>query len=171
MSGLRDFLVRKRAAIAILDQGPTDPTPIRATCSAEGSSGIRRIRIRDFQLINDSPPSFAGFNLGPTTTESQLGLLAACLNHSVMIQAVRLGLEVDDVFVEIDGYLDPRAGRPGLEHIPAYPQGITYTIHVDSPADDADRARLLAAVEQFCPILNLLRSAQTVSGGLAPRSA
>ena len=32
---------------------------------AMGRSGIREIRIRDFQIISDSKPDLAGYDLGP----------------------------------------------------------------------------------------------------------
>ena len=46
--------------------------------ATEGHSGVRRIRIRDFRVISDSPPDFAGYSLGPPSPELLLGAISGC---------------------------------------------------------------------------------------------
>ena len=82
MSDLKEYLVQKRAAaLAKREAAQKDPKPIefKANARALGRSGVREIRIRDFQVISDSPPDFAGYNLGPASPElcSSVSLAAA----------------------------------------------------------------------------------------------
>jgi uncharacterized OsmC-like protein len=166
MTNLNDYLVHKRQALAErkarLESGALQATPLAARVSAEGRSGIRRIRIRDFQVVTDSPPDFAGYDLGPSSPELQLGVLGSCLTHSYLIQAALLQVPVETLEVELSGRLDPRSGRPGFEEVPVYPHDLSYIVHIVSSASEADIARLKAEVERFCPILNLLKQPQSI---------
>ena len=170
MADLKDYLDQKREALAArkvrIDSGELSITPISARVTAEGRSGIRRIRIRDFQVVTDSPPDFAGYDLGPSSPELQLGILGSCLNHSFLIQAALLGVEIESLEVDVTGQLDARAGRPGFESVPVNPHEISYVVHITSFASRDQIARLEEQVERFCPILNLLRSPQTIHGSV-----
>ena len=48
---------------------------LTAQVTAEGGSGIRRVRIRDFQIITDAKTAMAGYDLGPRAPEVLLGAL------------------------------------------------------------------------------------------------
>ena len=169
MSTLREYLVQKRAALLArraraAAENSTTPNVISAQVRAEGRSGVRRIRIRDFQIISDSGPDFAGYNLGPSSPELQLGVLGSCLTHIFLIQAADRQVPLDALSVAVTGQIDPRAGRPGHEGIPIYPHNISYTVQISSPASAEQLAELHAAVERACPILNLLTNPQQISG-------
>lgn len=173
MASLNEYLEEKRRALADrntrIQSGALGATPISARVSAEGRSGIRRIRVRDFQVITDSPPDFAGYDLGPSSPELQLGVLGSCLTHSFLIQAALLGVEVEALDVEVSGQLDARAGRPGFEDTPVNPHALSYVVHITSPASREDVARLEEHVERSCPILNLLKKPQAISGSVDHR--
>jgi uncharacterized OsmC-like protein len=170
MSTLVEYLKQKREAVQARDlavrRGSAGAIELKATVTAEGRSGIRRIRIRDFQLISDSPPSFAGYDLGPSSPELQLGILGSCLNHTYLIQAAVLQIALESIEVEVTARIDPRARQTGHESTPVYPHAIAYTVRLSSPASDADIAKLTKAVEESCPILNLLRSPQQIEGSV-----
>ncbi|MGX7704980.1 OsmC family protein [Methylobacterium sp. Gmos1] len=174
MTSLSEYLVEKRAAVvareARIEAGSLGAVPLSAQVSVEGRSGVRRIRVRDHQVVTDSPPDFAGYDLGPSSPELQLGILGSCLAHSYLIQAARLGVPLDAVNVTVSGQLDARAGRPGFEAVPVNPHDLTYTVQIVSPASREAVARLEAEVDRACPILNLLRSPQTVRGTLDHRA-
>jgi uncharacterized OsmC-like protein len=172
MSGLQDYLLAKRKALLerrehARTHGPGGLHTLSARVKAEDRSGIRRIRIRDFQIISDSGPDFAGYNLGPGSPELQMGVLGSCLTHIFLIQAADRQVPLDSLEVEVTGQQDPRANTPGFEHIPVYPHNINYTVHITSSASDNQLAELLAAVERVCPILNLLVNPQTITGSIA----
>jgi uncharacterized OsmC-like protein len=168
MTTLNEYLAEKRAAItarkADIAAGVEGPTLMKANVRAEGRSGIRRIRIRDFQVISDSEGDFAGYNLGPSSPELQLGVLGSCVTHVFLIQAAILGVPLESVETDVTAIIDVRAGSPGFEHIPFHPHDIRYTVSIASSATQADIDGLHEAVERFCPILSLLRHPQTIVG-------
>lgn len=168
MSTLNEYLAEKRLALEAraerLATGEATPNTLHARVRAEGRSGVRRINIRDFQLISDSGPDFAGYNLGPSSPELQLGVLGSCLTHVFLIHAARLGVPLESLEVEVSGTMDPRAGRPGFEAVPLYPHDIRYAVRLVSPAAPEAVAELHEAVERACPILNLLVNPQTIHG-------
>ncbi|MFJ9348578.1 OsmC family protein [Streptomyces sp. NPDC101237] len=167
--GLRAYLEVKRAALLAKRQAQqtapvTEPNRLRARTKAEERSGVRRIRIRHHQILSDSPPDFAGYDLGPASPEIQLGALSSCLTHIFLIQAADLRIPLDSLEVEVQADQDPRAGEPGFEHVPIYPHNISYTVHITSPAS-RDRVRELhETVERKCPIYNLLINPQHIAG-------
>lgn len=166
MSDLKEYLAQKRDAVlrrrAHARSEGAHPLRLQAQAQAEGRSGVRRIRIRGFQVISDSLPDFAGYDLGPSSPELLLGALSSCLTHTYLIQAADLQIALEDVSVEVLGQLDPRAGAPGHETTPIYPHDLSYTVRLTT--DVTELAALHAAVERFCPILNLLRQGVAVRG-------
>ncbi|MGR9186329.1 OsmC family protein (plasmid) [Rhizobium leguminosarum] len=170
MTTLNEYLRQKREALldrrARVKRGELGVVALKASASAEGRSGVRRIRIRDFQVISDSPPDFAGYNLGPSSPELLLGALSSCLTHTFLIHASDQGVPLESLHAEVSATIDPRAGAEGHEDIPVYPQDINYLVTLVSPASSADIARLQATVEKLCPILNLLKRGNEVRGQL-----
>ena len=75
-------------------------------------------------------------------------------------------LPLESLQVEIEGDLDPRGGKPGYENVPFFPHNIRYTAHIVSPADEAQVRAVHEAVEQWCPILNLLKRPQPLEGSV-----
>jgi len=94
MSALTDYLHEKLIALRMrkqrIDAGELGAKTLSAQVTAEGRSGIRRVRIRDFQLVTDAPPDLAGYNLGPSAPELLLGSLGSCIVHTLMLQAAWL---------------------------------------------------------------------------------
>jgi len=169
MSTLREYLAQKRGAIRTNRANRTgDPVQIRpaATVSIEGRSGIRRIRIRDFQILSDATPALAGYNLGPGAAELQMGVLGACLTHLVLIVAADMEIPLDAVDVDVWADQDAESSVPRFDHVPGVPHDIGYTLRIESTASAAEIARVHEAVEKVCPILNLLANPQTITGTL-----
>ena len=152
MSTLNEYLGQKRQAVLVRnarDPQTVTPVKLRAHVSAEGRSGVRRIRIRDHQVVSDSPADFAGYDLGPSSPELLLGSLGSCLTHIFLIKAAELELPLESLEVEIEGDLDPRGGKPGYEKVPFFPHNIRYTAHIVSPADESAVRAVHEAVEQL----------------------
>jgi uncharacterized OsmC-like protein len=166
MSHLNDYLAEKRSAVlarnAAVEAGSAQPLQLQAHVRVEGRSGVRRLRIREHQVLSDSPPSFAGYDLGPSSPELQLGVLGTCVTHIFLIHAAERQLPLESLEVEVTGVIDPRGGKPGHEHTPIWPHQIGYTVHIDSSASREEIDALFEAVERNCPILNLLRNPQTI---------
>lgn len=117
-----------------------------------------------------SGPDFAGYDLGPSSPEIQLGVLGSCVTHVTLIQAADRGVPLDSLSVEVFAEIDPRAGKPGFEHIPVWPQNIRYTLDIVSPAPPEVIAALHEQVEKVCPILNLIRNPQAITGAVKLRA-
>nr|WP_298099245.1 OsmC family protein [uncultured Shinella sp.] len=166
MSTLNEFLDQKRLALQARDEkfakGEMNAMPLNAVVTAEGRSGIRHIRIRDHHILNDSLYDFAGYDLGPSSPETMMGVLGACVVHICQMQAAARQIPLDSIKVEVNGIYDPRAGRKGYENVPYHPTDITYTVNVESPASSETIKELFEAVEETCPILGLLRHPQNV---------
>lgn len=174
MTDLNEYLVQKRAAaLAKKEEARRTPEPIqfRAKVRALGRSGVREIRIRDFQIISDSPPDFAGYDLGPASPELQLGVLGSCLTHTTLIQAALRGVALHSLEVEVTGQQHPLAQQEGYEDVPVHPHNIRYKLHIGSSAPPEVIAELREAVKKVCPILNLLAHPQKIEGDLVLRDA
>ena len=91
-------------------------------------------------------------------------MLGSCLNHSYLIQAAALEIPLQSIEVDVEGAIDPRAGSPGFETVPVYPQNISFVVALTTPASDDEIERLRVAVERACPILNLLKNPQDIAG-------
>ena len=161
--GLREFLVEKRAAIVRRQRGdgPREPPTLRAHVRVEGGTGLRHVRVGDhrFQFLHDTPRTLAGFDLGPTVEEHQLGVMGTCLTHIFEIQAAQRQVPLDALEVEVKATLAPRAAgqAPRL-------RDVRYTVFLTSPASRGEIDGLRQAVESVCPIYNLLKDPQTITG-------
>ncbi len=170
MTDLNAYLDHKRAALAdrdaAIEAGTAGAAALSASVRVAGRSGVREIRIRDHAVLTDSPPDFAGYNLGPSSPELQLGVLGSCVAHILLIHAADQQVALDSVEVQVRGQIDPRAGRPGFEAVPVWPHDIGYTVTVDSSASDEQLRQLFETVEARCPILNLLKNPQPIAAAL-----
>jgi uncharacterized OsmC-like protein len=169
MASLRDYFVERRKARRRRfspSTGASAPRFVSARVRAEGCSGLRHIQIRDFHLLTDLGPDCAGFDLGPTPFELQLGVLGSCLTQSFLHHAAARGIAVERIEIEVTAQIDPLAGTPDQGKFPATPHDIRYTAHLDSPAPADEIARLCDAVERASPILNLLVNPHSVRGAV-----
>jgi uncharacterized OsmC-like protein len=164
--GLRDFLVEKRAALLqraeAAKNGSRETPPLRPHVRVEGGTGLRHVRTGEsrFQFIHDNPRDLAGFDLGPTVEEHQLGVMGTCLTHIFEIQAAQRQVVLDGLELEVEGTLTAR--RAGAE--PPRLKDVRYTVHITSPEPAEKIDALRAAVEAVCPIYNLLKDPQTITG-------
>ncbi|MFM9277409.1 OsmC family protein [Paenibacillus jiagnxiensis] len=167
MATLNEYLAQKKiAAQQLHQQALANPQPrnYAARVRAAGRSGVREIRIRDFQIISDSPENFAGYSLGPASPEIQLGVLGSCMTHITLIQAAKLGISLESLEIEVHGQEHPLAGQEGYEDVPIYPHNIHYKIHITSDEKPERIQELHETVERVCPIYNLLLNPQTITG-------
>ncbi|MCA9878255.1 MAG: OsmC family protein [Thermomicrobiales bacterium] len=161
MSGLREYLVDKKAAVAAarqqVEQENSAPRRIEATVRAEGRSGVRRTQIRGHEFLTDSSRELGGFDLGPSPVETLLGALGGCLAHTIIIQAATRDIPLDALEVSVGAVSDPGTNQP---------RDITYQVRITSPENQEKVERLVAAAESVCPITSLLVNPQRVSGSV-----
>ena len=168
MTGLHSYLIDKAGAIRNL--AATKPNAadwretVSATCVADDRTGVRKLRIRDWQFIGDSGPGFGGFSLGPSSPELLCGVISTCLTHTYEIGACLAGVPLDRIEVQVTAENnDARFG--GLEtEDPPVPFGITATVRLEAPDATAEQlAELHAWASKSCPLTNLIRSGAPVT--------
>jgi uncharacterized OsmC-like protein len=164
---LARYLENKAAAMERHAAGFTSGDAVRDTiaaeCSASDLTGVRRVRIRDFQLVSDSGPGFGGFNLGPSSPELLLGVLASCLTHVYLIGAATQGVRLDSVNVRFEAENND-AGFLGLETAdPSYPFNIRGRVHIESGESPERLAALHEYAARACPLTKLVKEPQSVT--------
>ncbi len=165
--GLETYLMNKRAAMTAAASGFTAGDDARETiwaeCSSADLTGVRRIRIREFQLVSDSGKAFGGFSLGPSSPELLLGVLASCLSHTYLIGAALMSIPLDSVQVRFEAENND-AGFLGLETgDPSFPDNIRARVQVQSGAPETDLTKLHAYAAENCPLTKLVRQPLSVS--------
>lgn len=170
LAGLREYIKGKRQALLAAEaeykkrkpdtKQPT--TPVSGPVVRVFPNGIRQLSIHDkYLILHDNPAYLGGTNLGMTSREGLLGVLATCITHIAEGQAAKLNLDVDSLQLEVKGTWDPRAGRPGFENVPDYPQNIRYVFHVKTPESLSTVKKWIAQTEANCPMYNMFKDTQT----------
>ncbi len=162
-SPLSDYLTRKQAALKALEQKATTPTSITAKVTAESRSGVRRLRIRDYQYLSDSDRSFGGYSLGAGSWDTEVGVLASAVADEFVVQASRSGIALDGVEVVFTSHPDDAATEK--THKVRYPRNLSYTAYLETPASDEQLDTLRKAVEQNSAVLALVTEPQPISHG------
>ena len=149
---------------------------VRARLDADPDRAVRIVRARSRQrsgfeseakagecrLVLDQPPALGGAARGPRPGEVVLMALASCQEHTYRVHAALLGIPLEDVRVELEGLVDSR-GFLGDESIAPGFTEVRGTVTIRSGASKADLARLRAAVDRHCPVLDDLRRPVPVS--------
>ncbi|MGB6118193.1 MAG: OsmC family protein [Mesorhizobium sp.] len=117
-----------------------------------------RVSVRQFEIPVDEPAALGGTDTAPNPVEYILAALGSCQEITYRLYADALGIPVNSVSVKLSGDIDLR----GLFNVdqsvrPGY-LGIKGEVTIDSPAPEADIARLKAIVDAHCPVLDILRN-------------
>lgn len=158
---------RLTATIAAVRTGlGQSPEPTIATFAADSVlvEGYRvDVKIRDFNLVVDEPTSIGGGDAGPSPVELVLAALGTCQEIVYATYARVLGIPLDGVRVRTEGRIDLR-GFFGVADVSAGFQDVTFAVDIDSPATPEEIERLVAAVNDHCPVLEILRQPVPVVG-------
>jgi len=179
--GLREFLIeekipavqgRREARPAGAQTAPAAaPRTLVAHTHVEPSTGLRQTFLGDdgYHLqLHDSAPGLLGYGLAPTVEEHLLGVTGTCLTHIFEVQAAQRNVALDSVVLTVDGDLTPRFGK-GVNG-PARFQNIRYNVQIESPESEQTIDALRQAVEDTCPLYNLVKDEQKLEGKIV-RSA
>jgi putative redox protein len=116
------------------------------------------VAIRQFCVEVDEPAGLGGTDTAPNPVEYVLAALGSCQEITYRLYADALGIPLNGVSVELTGAIDLRGFfnvaqdvRPGYRKIKA-------KVTLDSPAPEADLARLKDIVDRHCPVLDILRN-------------
>ena len=121
------------------------------------------VRIRDFGLTVDEPTTIGGSDAGPSPVELVLAALGTCQEIVYATYARVLGIPVNGIKVHTEGRLDLR-GFFGVADVPAGFQDVSFVVDIDSPAAPEEIARLVATVNDHCPVLDILKQPVPVDG-------
>lgn len=119
--------------------------------------------VRGFRLTIDEPAAVGGSDRGPNPVEVLLAALGTCQEIVYALYARLLGIALDAVTVTVTGSIDPR-GFYGVAEVPAGLRAVSFAVDLRSPADPAEIERLIAAVNDHCPVLDSLRRPVPVAG-------
>lgn len=120
-------------------------------------SGFRSdVSIRQHRLVVDEPAALGGGDAGPNPIELLLAALGACQEITYRAYATALGIDLDSVSVKLSGDIDLRGFFGVDDKVRAGFQAIHGEVHIKSRASASDLARLQAAVDAHCPVLDML---------------
>ncbi len=142
-----------------------------SSSSRQESRFCSQVSIRQHRLLVDEPPAIGGADAGPNPIELVLAALGTCQEITWRAFATAMGIPLTSVSVTVHGDIDLGGFFGVAEGVRAGCQAIEATVHVDSPASDADLARLRAAVDAHCPVLDMLTTPVPVRLHLAREPA
>lgn len=158
----------KNSLLGVIEQIKQKPEAAKAVFRADTElvKNVEcRAQIREFPAMTiDEPPILGGTDKGANPVELLLAALGTCQEIMYGAYASVMGVKLDQVKVEVKGYLDLR-GLFGMD--PSIPSGyskIQYKTTIKSPADEATLKNLVATVEGHCPVLDTLTRAVEVTG-------
>lgn len=115
------------------------------------------VQARNFTLQVDEPKESGGGDTGMSPVEMLLCSMGACEVVATSLFARQMRIELDELWVEVEGDLDS-AGQMGYTGIrPGY-QNIRLVFHVKTDAPPAKVQALIDLVEQRCPVADSLRA-------------
>ncbi len=124
-----------------------------------------RASIRQFDLTVDEPEELGGSDAGPNPVELVLAALGTCQEIVYAAYATVLGVELESLEVEVEGRLDPR-GFFGVADVDPGFSEISYRVRIESPAEPERVEKLVRAVEEHCPVLDILKRPVRTAGGV-----
>ena len=153
-----------RAAAARRPAGDDWRERVEAVCTADDLTGVRRLRIRDWQLLGDSGADFGGWGLGPSSPELLCGVLSTCLTHTYLIGAATMDIPLDRVQVRVSADNNDAAFLGIATADPSLPFNITARVELQAPDASAEQlARLHGYAGERCPLTRLLRTPNAVT--------
>lgn len=159
MSGFAQLFNDTRLALA--SEGAQ--TIARFNVTSQGRDGLHReVKIRDFTVGVDEPPSLGGTDQAPNPVEYALAALATCQEITYRLHADALGIPLRDVSVELEGELDLRGFFGAAKDVRPGFLRVSGSVSFDSSASKEDLARLKAVVDAHCPVLDLFNNATPV---------
>ncbi|ASJ10281.1 osmotically inducible protein C [Thermococcus sp. P6] len=110
-----------------------------------------RVKVRDFEVIVDEPPSLGGTDDGPNPVEYILVALAGCLNVVGHMVAKEMGFKIHSMKIEVSGNLNP-AKFMGKNGDRAGYKKINVRFKLETDADKETLKKWLGQVEERCPV-------------------
>ena len=117
-----------------------------------------------FTFDADEPVSkVGGTGTAPRPLRYFLAGFAFCLQAQYVRNAIRMGIELDDLSIDVDSEIDRRAGL-GFRDDPADFESVSYTTRLRTDAPDSDVRALVEAAESCCYVHGTLSKAVDLDG-------
>lgn len=114
----------------------------------------------------DEPAALAGDDIAASPVEYVLGALISCQVVVYRLYAFALGIQVDDISIEATARLDARKLFGFNEDVRAGFQDIHFDVTVTGPESQERYEELQAAVEEHCPVLDIIQNPTPISGAI-----
>jgi uncharacterized OsmC-like protein len=133
---------------------------LRAEARMGGGTRVE-LRAGAFEFGADEPNSVGGTGTAPNPVQLALSALGSCQAITYRYWAEELGLRLDGVTITVEADFDTGAffGFPGSTGVPS-PQAVRTEITLEGP--EASYDKLIAAVDEHCPLLDLFTRAVPV---------
>ena len=121
--------------------------------------------VRDFKIIMDEPTSLGGTDTGMNPVEAVLAALGSCQVIVVAAFAKAQGIDLQDVWMELEGDLDTDGfllGKPGVRN--GFEE-IRYTMHIKSNSPTEKVKQFAEFVESRCPVSDNLHNGTRMAPG------
>jgi uncharacterized OsmC-like protein len=140
-----------------LSSAPPDAALTTFRVESQQTSGLRSdVRIRQFEVGVDEPPTLGGGDTAPNPVEYALLALATCQEITYRLHADHLGIPLDGVAVTLEGDIDLRGFFAVDEEVRPGFRAIRGIVTLTSSAPESDLDRLKAHVDAHCPVLDLV---------------
>jgi len=127
--------------------------------------------VRQHELVVDEPAGLGGTDTGPNPVELVLAALGTCQAITYRIWAALMDIKLDDVRFETEGDLDI-AGLLGLrEGVRPGFGAIRHRVVLIGPETEERYRELMAAVDEHCPVLDIVANPTPVERTLEVRAA
>lgn len=117
-----------------------------------------------WRLAADMPAKVGGDETAPTPGVLGRAALASCIVIGIAIWSARLGIQIDDLEVEVHADFDARGELGADDGVrPGY-TAVRYEIAIDSPAPRERLIELLDLAERHSPYLDVFGNPMALSG-------
>ncbi|MEP1094326.1 MAG: OsmC family protein [Cyclobacteriaceae bacterium] len=131
--------------------------------SVSESPAKTRIKARDFDLTVDEPEALGGTDQAPNPVEYILAGYAGCINVVAHIVADELNFSLENLQVDIDGYLNPnRLFGKSLDERAGY-KNIDVRLQTTSAIDPELKKKWLSEIGHRCPVNDNLTNTTPIS--------
>jgi len=132
--------------------------------SRKGKEGlIAESESRGFKIIMDEPESLGGTNKGMNPVEGLLVSLGSCLVIVGSAFAKAQGIDLQDLWVETEGDLDPDGFMLGKEGVRPGFEAVRFTIHIKSSSPEDKLREFQKFMESRCPVSDTLGNGTRVT--------
>jgi uncharacterized OsmC-like protein len=131
--------------------------------SVSESAAKTKIKTRGFDLIVDEPVELGGTDAAPNPVEYILAGYAGCINVVAHIVAQELDFFLENLKIDIDGFLNPnRLFGKSLDDRAGY-KSIDVKLETSTVIDPELKVKWLAEIEHRCPVNDNLTNTTPIS--------